>query len=138
MWYFADIRACSKRQPSIHRFTWPLSAFVFGPSPSLISEKKNPKSSLVTSQLGLISADKVSVELSYDVNFKWHMPIWGKICRAEQIYAIFWEYHRAWFAEKIPSMETYTNWSNAVLLIFCPQNTLGDDPAFWFFSRIHV
>ena len=28
--------------------------------------------------------DRVSVGLSYDANFKWHMPIWGEVCRAEQ------------------------------------------------------
>ena len=29
------------------------------------------------------------VELSYDVNFKWHMPIRVEICRAEQKYMPF-------------------------------------------------
>ena len=38
----------------------------------------------------IICADRVSVGLSYDANVKWHMPIWGKICHAEQkIYSIW-------------------------------------------------
>ena len=31
----------------------------------------------------IICADKVSVELSYDANIKWHMPMSKEICRAE-------------------------------------------------------
>ena len=27
----------------------------------------------------IICADRVSVELPYDDNFKWHMPVWGEI-----------------------------------------------------------
>ena len=34
-------------------------------------------------------ATRVSVGLSYDINFKWHMPIWGEICSAEQKYMPF-------------------------------------------------
>ena len=30
-----------------------------------------------TKKIKIICADRVSVGLSYDVNFKWHMPIWG-------------------------------------------------------------
>ena len=61
-----------------------------GPSSSVIPEK-NPKLSPVTSdwspvtgdftagsyKLKIIYADRVSVELSFDANFKWHMPICG-------------------------------------------------------------
>ena len=50
-----------------------------GLSPSVISGKK---SIIITSdvtdetnKIKIICADRVSVELSYDVNFKWHMPI---------------------------------------------------------------
>ena len=31
----------------------------------------------------------MSVELYYGANFKWHMPIWEEICRAEQKYMPF-------------------------------------------------
>ena len=41
------------------------------------------------------------------------------------------------FRKKIQSTGTYTNWCNATLWIFFPQNTLGHGPAFWIFSRIH-
>ena len=34
-------------------------------------------------------ADRVSVSLYFDVNFKWHMPICAKICRAERKYMPF-------------------------------------------------
>ena len=37
----------------------------------------------------IICADRVSVRLSYDANCKWHMPIYAKICRAEQKYMPF-------------------------------------------------
>ena len=37
----------------------------------------------------LICADRVSVGLSYDANFKWHMPICVERSRAEQKYMPF-------------------------------------------------
>ena len=37
----------------------------------------------------IICANTVSVELSYDANLKWHMPICAEICRAEQKYMPF-------------------------------------------------
>ena len=37
----------------------------------------------------IICADSVPVGLSYDPNFKWHMPICAEICRAEQKYMPF-------------------------------------------------
>ena len=37
----------------------------------------------------IICADTVSVGLSYDTNFKWHMPISGEICHSEQNYMSF-------------------------------------------------
>ena len=37
----------------------------------------------------IICADRVSVGLSYDTNFKWHMPICVERCRAEQKYMPF-------------------------------------------------
>ena len=36
-----------------------------------------------------ICTDRVAVRLSYDTNFKWHMPILGGICRAEQKLMLF-------------------------------------------------
>ena len=34
----------------------------------------------------IIVADRLSVRLSYDAHFKWHMPICVERCRAEQKY----------------------------------------------------
>ena len=37
----------------------------------------------------ILCANRVSAGLSYDVNFKWHMPICVEICGAEQKYMPF-------------------------------------------------
>ena len=50
-----------------------------GPSPSAFSGKKSRivagDVTLRTQKIKIICADRVSVELSYDANIKWHMPI---------------------------------------------------------------
>ena len=50
-----------------------------GPSPSALSGKKSKNMAfdvtLGTRKIKTICADRVSVELSYDAYFKWHMPI---------------------------------------------------------------
>ena len=37
-----------------------------------------------TWKIKIICADRLPLGLSYDANFKWHMPIRGEICRVEQ------------------------------------------------------
>ena len=57
-----------------------------------------------------ICVDRVPVRLSYDFNFKWHMLIRGEICRAEQKYMLFFgTVTERDFRKKIQSTETYTN-----------------------------
>ena len=49
-----------------------------GPSPSALSKKSRIIAGDVTvgtSKMKITCADTVSVGLSYDTNFKWHMPI---------------------------------------------------------------
>ena len=50
-----------------------------GPSPSVFSGKKSriiaDDVTVGTLKMKIIRADTVSVGLSYDTNFKWHMPI---------------------------------------------------------------
>ena len=82
----------------------------------------------------LICADRVSVGLSYDANFKWHMPTCVERYRVEKKYMpIFGTSPSALSGKKFQNMGTYTNWWNAALWIFFPQNALGDGPAFWIF-----
>ena len=98
-------------------------AWIFGTITDRVFWKKNPESSLVTSQLGLqnikiICTKRVSVRLYCDVNFKWHMPIYAEICRAEQKYMpfvgtiterAFWKNSKYWNISK---------WCNAAVWIF--------------------
>ena len=58
----------------------------------------------------IICADRVSVGLSYDANFKWHMPICVERCRVEQKYMPFFGTvtERA-FRKKFQNTGTYTN-----------------------------
>ena len=50
-----------------------------GPSPSAFSGKKSRfitgDVTVGTSKMKIICADRVSVGLSHDTNFKWHMPV---------------------------------------------------------------
>ena len=58
----------------------------------------------------ILRANRVSAGLSYDVNFKWHMPICSEICGTEQKYMPFFgTITERDFREKIQSTETYTN-----------------------------
>ena len=117
----------------INRFLWSLTLIreFLGPSPSVFSGKKSRI-------MKIICADTVSVGLSYDTYFKWHMPIWGEICRAEEKYMPFFgTITERDFRKKIHSTETYTNWFNAALWIFFRKTRSVMVPRFGFFSRIH-
>ena len=109
--------------------------------------KKNPKSSLVTSQLGLRQW-KLYVQIQCQLGYLMIL-ISNGICQYEEKYAALKKNICHFLGpspsvisgKKIHSTETYTNWFNAALWIFFPQNTLGDGPAFWIFfqdSRIRV
>ena len=57
----------------------------------------------------IICADRVSVELSYDANFKWHMPVFVERCRTEQKYMPFFEtVTKRAFRKKNPKRGTVT------------------------------
>ena len=78
-----------------------------GPSPGAVSGKKSRiitgDVTVGTWKIKIVSADRVSVGLSYDANLKWHMPICLERCRAEQTYMPFFGTvtERA-FRKKIP------------------------------------
>ena len=80
-------------------------------------------------------ADRVSVGLSYDANFKWHMPIRVERCHAEEKYMPFLgPSPSALFGKKFQSTGTCTN--DATLRSgFFPKNALGDGLAFWIFFQ---
>ena len=80
---------------------------------TLIREKKSRiiagDVTVGTWKMKIICADRVSVRLYYDANFKCHMPLWGEICRAEQKYMPFFgTITERDFRKKIQSMGTYT------------------------------
>ena len=80
----------------------------------------------------------MSVELYYGANFKWHMPIWEEICRAEQKYMPFFgTVAERVFWKKNPKHRNIYKSSQCCALDFFSQITLGDGPAFGFFSKIH-
>ena len=79
-----------------------------------------------TWKIKIICADRLPLGLSYDANFKWHMPIRGEICRVEQKSMPFFS------EKKNPKHRNIYKWHNTALRIF-PQNTLGDGPPFRFF-----
>ena len=95
----------SKLNISINQLT--LIREFLGPSPSVISEKKSKifdsGVTVGTCDIKIICADRVPVELSYDANFKWQMPICLERCGAEQKYMPFFGTvtERA-FRKKIP------------------------------------
>ena len=110
--------------------------WIFGTVTECVFWKKNPESSLVTSQLRLRKwkwyVQIVSVRPSYDANFKWHMPICVERCRAEQKYMPFFgTVTKRAFRKKNPKHRNIYKWCNATLWVF-PRNALGDD-----FFRIH-
>ena len=85
-----------------------------GPSLSVFAGKKSRiiagDVTVETSKMKIICADTVSVELSYDANLNWHMPICVEICRAEQKYMPFFgTVTESVFWKKIHSTETFTN-----------------------------
>ena len=87
----------------------------------------------------IICADRVSNELSYDTNFKWHMPIWGEICRAEKNICHFLGPSSSAISGKNP--QHIYKLIQCYALDFFPQIMLGDGPTFWNFfqdSRIRV
>ena len=94
-----------------------------------------------TSEIKIICTDRVSVDLYYGVNFKWHMPIREEICRAEQKYMPFLgTVAERVFWKKIQSTETYTNLLNAALWIFFRKTRSVMVPRWIFFqdSQIRV
>ena len=78
--------------------------------------------------------NRMSVGLCYDANFKWQMPIWEGICRAEQTYMPFLALSPGAISGKNSKLSNIYKWCIAVLWIFFPENTLGDGPAFCIFS----
>ena len=75
----------------------------------------------------------------YDAYFKWHMPIWRKICRAEQryiIYVVFVTVERnIW---KNPKHSNICKLMQCCAPDFFPKHALGDGPAFWFFQKLQI
>ena len=89
-----------------------------------------------TWKMKITCADRVSVGLSYDTNLKWHMPIFGEICRAEQKFMPFFgTVTEPGFWKKIQSTGTYTN--DATLWIFFRETRSVTVPRFRFFFEIH-
>ena len=82
----------------------------------------------------IICADRVPVSLYYDVNLKWHMPIYAEICRAKQKYMPFFGTvtERA-FRKKKSKAPEHIQMMQRCALDFFPRNALGDGPAFWIF-----
>ena len=123
--------------------------WIFGAVKERVYLKKSPKSKLVTSVVNkIICADRVTVGLSYDAYFKWHIPIWGEICRAEQKYMpVLGPSSRA-IPEKKSKAHKHIiiyKWCKVGNFKLCsgffPENALSDGPAFWIFfqdSRIRV
>ena len=86
----------------------------------------------------LICADRVSVGLSYDTNFKWHMPICVERCRAEQKYLPFFgTVTERTFRKKFQITGTYTN-DEMLRSGFFPRETRSVTVPFFQDSRIRV
>ena len=83
-----------------------------------------------TWKIKIICADRLPLGLSYDANFKWHMPIRGEICRVEQKSMPFFSEKK-----KIQSTETYTN-DTTLRSGFSRKTRSVMVPRFDFFSRI--
>ena len=85
-----------------------------GPSPSAFSGEKIQNHPWWRHswdlEMKIICADRVPVELSYDANFKWHMPILLERCRAEQNICHFsGPSPSALCGKKFQTTGTYTN-----------------------------
>ena len=96
-----------------------------------------------TLKMKIIRADRVSVGLSYDTNFKWHMPICVERCHAEQEYMPFFGTvtERAFRKKNSKAQEHVQIFSMLRSGFSFLRNALGDGPAFWIFfqdSRIRV
>ena len=112
--------------------------WIFGDHPrACFLEKKNPESSLVTSQLGLRKW-KLYVLIQCQLGYLMIL-ISNGICQYEGKYAVlnknichFLDHHRAWFSEKKSTAEKHIQIDSMLRSgFFSPQNTLGDGPAFW-------
>ena len=92
-------------------------------------------SSTVDLRNRIICTDRMSVELYYGANFKWHMPIWEEICRAEQKYMRFFgTVAEPVIWKKNPQHRNIYKSSQCCALDFVSEN----GPTFWIFvSRIH-
>ena len=121
--------------PKCNLNPYPCPEFL-GPSPSAFSEKKNPESSLVTSQLGLRKR-KLYVQKECELGYLM-MPIPNGICQYVRKYAalnknichFLGQSPSALSRKKFQSIGTQTN--DAMLCSgFFPRNALGDGPAFW-------
>ena len=89
-----------------------------GLSPSVISGRKSKiitgDVTVGTPEMKIICADKVPVRLSYDINFKWHMPIWGEICSAEEKYMPFLGPSPSVIYGENPKHRNINKWRNEV------------------------
>ena len=130
----ADVWFISDKLPPLNPYPW-----IFGTITERVFWKKNPESTLVTSQLGLRKW-KLYVQIECQLSFIM-MLIWNSICHYKGRYSVLNKNichflgpsPSVFSGKKIQSTETYTNLLNAALWIFFPQNTLGDGPAFWIF-----
>ena len=87
-----------------------------------------------TWKMKITCADRVSVGLSYDTNLKWHMPIWGEICRAEQKYMPFLGPSPSVISRKKFKEQKHIQFNNTMLRSgFFSRKTRS----FWIFSRVH-
>ena len=83
-------------------------------------------------------ADRVSVRLYCDVNFKWHMPLCAEIsCAEKNICHFLGPSPSALSGKKFQNMGTYTKWCNAALWIFSAKRARWRSRVLDFFSRIH-
>ena len=63
-----------------------------------------------TLKMKIRCTNRLSVGLSYEANFKWHMPICVERCHAKQNYMpFFWTITERAFRKKFQSTGTYTN-----------------------------
>ena len=82
----------------------------------------------------LICADRVSVGLSYDANFKWHKPICVGKCR--EIMPFFGTVTDLAFRKKVPKHKNVYNDAKLSSGFFCETRSVTVS-RFGFFSRIY-
>ena len=90
-----------------------------------------------TKKMKMICADRVSVGLSYDANFKWHMPICFERCRAEQKYMPFLGPSPSALSGKNPKAQEHIQMMQRYALDFFHETRSVTVPRFGFFPRIH-